>query len=86
MLAQQQKSMSISPLTIVSMALLFVMAAAMIVMESVNLNLSAFLDTNVIFEYANIILLALGPVVMISVGFGLGRTILNFVQSIFRSL
>jgi len=44
------------------------------------------LDVNTLFEYANIILQALMPVILISAGFALGMFILKQIASAFRRL
>lgn len=49
-------------------------------------SLSINLDVSVLFEYANIILSALMPVILISAGFALGMFILKQIASAFRRL
>lgn len=49
-------------------------------------SLSINLDVGVLFEYANIILSALMPVILISAGFALGMFILKQIASAFRRL
>jgi len=44
------------------------------------------LDINTLFEYANIILRALMPVILISAGFALGMFILKQIAAAFRRL
>jgi len=68
-------------------ALFFALAVMMVVpavMES--LNIGALLDTGKIFEYANLMLSALIPVVLIGVGFALANYIIRFVQRMFNNL
>lgn len=50
--------------------------------ESLNINL----DVSVLFSYANIILSALMPVILISAGFALGMFILKQIAQAFRRL
>ena len=51
-----------------------------------TLDLSFFVgNTNDLFLYANIILTALGPIILIGVGFTLGKYIIRFVQQLFSS-
>ena len=49
-------------------------------------SLAINLDVSVLFEYANIILSALMPVILISAGFALGMFILKQIASAFRRL
>jgi len=51
-----------------------------------TLNISGLLDTDQIFAYANILLAALIPVVLIGLGFALARFVISFVQRVFNSL
>lgn len=51
-------------------------------LESLIINL----DTGILFSYANIILSALMPVVLISAGFALGMYILKQIGGAFRRL
>ena len=57
---------------------------ALVVFET--LNISGLLDVDSIFAYANILLAALIPVVLISLGFALARFVIAFVQRVFNSL
>lgn len=69
---------------VVMAAMLLIVAAVPMVMTS--LDLSTLMDTNKIFEYANLLLVALGPVVLIGIGFALAKYIITFVQRVFNSL
>lgn len=51
-----------------------------------TLNISGLLDIDNIFAYANILLAALIPVVLISLGFALARYVVGFVMRIFNNL
>lgn len=51
-----------------------------------TLNISGLLDIDNIFAYANILLAALIPVVLISLGFALARYVVSFVMRIFQNL
>jgi len=51
-----------------------------------TLNISSLLDIDNIFSYANILLTALVPVVLISLGFALARYVVGFVMRIFNNL
>jgi hypothetical protein len=53
---------------------------------NVTLDLGSLINTDSMFSYANILLVALGPVVLIGLGFALGKYIINFVQRIFSSI
>ena len=66
---------------VVFMVLAFVQA---LVMET--LDLSTLINTDALFQYANILIQALGPVVLIGLGFALARYIIGFVQRIFAGL
>jgi hypothetical protein len=59
---------------------------AVLVMYLLQTSLEINLDINVLFTYANIILEALMPVVLISAGFALGMFILKQIASAFRRL
>ena len=51
-----------------------------------TLDLSFFVgNTSELFLYANIILTALGPIVLIGIGFTLGKYVIRFVQQLFSS-
>lgn len=65
----------------VFMVLAFVQAVAM-----ETLDLSTLINTDALFQYANILIQALGPVVLIGLGFALARYIIGFVQRIFAGL
>lgn len=69
--------------TLISMALV-VLAVQAVTFET--LNLSTLINTDSIFQYANILLVALGPVVLIGLGFALAKFIIGFVQRAFSSL
>jgi len=51
-----------------------------------TLDISSLLNTDNIFFYANILLTALIPVVLISLGFALARYVVAFVQRVFSNL
>jgi len=68
-------------------ALFFALAVMMVVpavMES--LDISSLLNVNKIFEYANLMLSALVPVILIGLGFALANYIIRFVQRLFNNL
>jgi polyferredoxin len=65
-------------------ALLAVSAIQIVAMET--LNISGLLNTDEIFRYANILLAALIPVVLIGLGFALARFVVAFVQRVFNGL
>jgi len=51
-----------------------------------TLNIAGLLDIDGIFYFANILLAALIPVVLISLGFALARFVVSFVQRVFNGL
>ena len=63
---------------------MMVLLASNALMES--LNISGLLDIDSIFGYANILLAALVPVVLIGLGFALASYIIKFVQRVFNNL
>jgi len=65
-------------------ALLAVSVIQIVAMET--LNISGLLNTDEIFRYANILLAALIPVVLIGLGFALARFVVAFVQRVFNGL
>lgn len=70
---------------------LIVLAVALLVFSMApmmfeTLNIAGLLDTDSIFTYANILLAALIPIVLISLGFALARFVVGFVQRVFNSL
>ena len=65
-------------------ALLAVSVIQIVAMET--LNISGLLNTDEIFRYANILLAALIPVVLIGLGFALARLVVAFVQRVFNGL
>lgn len=70
----------------VGLALTMVFLAVMQKQLQASLALSTLINTDQMFYYANMLLLALGPVVLISIGFSLAKYIISFVQRIFSSL
>ena len=71
-------------LIVLAVALLVGSMAPMVMFET--LNIAGLLDTDSIFPYANILLAALIPIVLISLGFALARFVVGFVQRVFNSL
>ena len=69
---------------IILMAALVVMAAMAVAMES--LDIASLINTDSLFGYANILLGALGPVVLLGLGFALAKFIISYVQRMFSSL
>lgn len=69
---------------ILGLLLVVLQAVQLIAFES--LNISGLLDIDEIFIYANILLAALIPVVLISLGFALARFVISFVQRVFNGL
>ena len=71
-----------------SLLLMFAALAVVAAMPTLmtSLDLSTLMDTDKIFEYANLLLIALGPVVLIGIGFALAKYIITFVQRVFNSL
>lgn len=65
----------------VAMACMAVFSSAL--MES--LNVEALLDTEKMFEYANVLINALAAVVLLGLGFMLAKFIIRFVLNIFNS-
>lgn len=57
-----------------------------LIMVAETLNVSGLLDVDNIFAYANILLTALIPVVLISLGFALAQYVIRFVMRIFNNL
>jgi len=53
---------------------------------SETLNISGLLDVDSIFRYSNILLSALIPIALISLGFALAQFIARFVMRIFNNL
>lgn len=51
-----------------------------------TLDIGSLLNTDSIFQYANILLAALVPVVLISLGFALAKYVIAFVMRIFNGL
>jgi len=66
------------------MAALSAMMAMAVVMES--LDISSLINTDSLFSNANILLAALGPVVLLGLGFALAKFIISYVQRMFSSL
>jgi len=64
-------------------SVMFLFAAVLAWLQT---SLAINLDVSVLFEYANIILSALMPVILISAGFALGMFILKQIASAFRRL
>ena len=58
----------------------------MLTLLAETLNISGLLDIDNIFAYSNILLSALIPVVLISLGFALARYVVGFVMRIFNNL
>ena len=51
-----------------------------------TLNIASLLDTSAIFGYSNILLGALIPIVLLSLGFALAQFVVKFVMRIFNNL
>lgn len=51
-----------------------------------TLNVSGLLDIDSIFYYANILLSALIPAVLLVLGFAIARYVIAFVQRVFNNL
>jgi len=68
---------------IVMMLSLFVLAAVPVAMET--LDMAGFMDTEKMFEYANVLLAAFGTLVMLVVGFHLAKVVIRFVINLFNN-
>lgn len=51
-----------------------------------TLDIASLLNIDSIFQYANILLAALVPIVLISLGFALAKYVISFVMRIFNNL
>jgi len=58
----------------------------MIFVMAETLNISSLLDIDSIFSYSNILLAAILPAVLITLGFALARYVIGFVMRIFNGL
>ena len=67
----------------VMMLSLFVLAAVPVAMET--LDMAGFMDTEKMFEYANVLLAAFGTLVMLVVGFHLAKVVIRFVINLFNN-